>query len=174
VGAGERLEKKSADRGSLAPVLVRELLVIGSEAWRIGGHAASSMGGIFMKRSITRGVLVACLALNLAGTGFVQSAAAGVIGTETAIASAQHGELVARVQAKLARADLQQQFLAMGVPGEQVNARLAGLTDSELVAVEQKLDALPAGGNALAVVGIVFLVLVLLEVIGVIDLFKKV
>ena len=32
---------------------------------------------------------------------------------------------------------------------------------------------LPAGGDALAIIGIVFLVLIILEVVGVIDIFKK-
>jgi len=31
----------------------------------------------------------------------------------------------------------------------------------------------PAGGDALAVVGIVFVVLIILELVGVIDIFKK-
>jgi uncharacterized membrane protein (Fun14 family) len=35
------------------------------------------------------------------------------------------------------------------------------------------LDEAPAGGDALAVIGIVFLVLLILELTGVIDIFKK-
>ena len=37
-----------------------------------------------------------------------------------------------------------------------------------------QLADLPAGGDALAVVGALFLVLLILEVVGVIDIFKKV
>jgi uncharacterized membrane protein (Fun14 family) len=32
---------------------------------------------------------------------------------------------------------------------------------------------MPAGGDALAIIGIVFLVLMILEAVGVIDIFKK-
>jgi uncharacterized membrane protein (Fun14 family) len=35
------------------------------------------------------------------------------------------------------------------------------------------MDQMPAGGDALAVIGIVFLVLIILELVGVIDIFKK-
>jgi uncharacterized membrane protein (Fun14 family) len=37
----------------------------------------------------------------------------------------------------------------------------------------ERMDTLPAGGDALAIIGIVFLVLIILEVVGVIDIFKK-
>jgi len=36
------------------------------------------------------------------------------------------------------------------------------------------MAGLPAGADALAVIGIVFLVLLILELVGVIDIFKKI
>ena len=126
-----------------------------------------------MKRSIARRFLMWMLVLDLIGAGAVQSAHAGLVSTETAIASQQHAALVTRVQTKLARDDLQARFLQLGVAPADVDQRLAGLTDSELDALDRQINALPAGGNALAVVGIVFLVLLLLEVVGVLDIFKK-
>ena len=53
--------------------------------------------------------------------------------------------------------------------------RIASLNDADLNLMNQKLDQLPAGGDAfLAVIGIVFIVLLILEITGVIDIFKKV
>ena len=40
--------------------------------------------------------------------------------------------------------------------------------------VQGELDKLPAGGSALGIIGAVFLVLLILEITGVIDIFKKV
>ena len=37
----------------------------------------------------------------------------------------------------------------------------------------EDLENLPAGGSVLAVVGIVFIVLLILELVGVIDIFNK-
>jgi hypothetical protein len=35
------------------------------------------------------------------------------------------------------------------------------------------MQSVPAGGDALAVIGIVFVILIILELVGVIDIFKK-
>jgi hypothetical protein len=37
-----------------------------------------------------------------------------------------------------------------------------------------RLEELPAGGDLLAVVGITFVVILILELVGVIDIFKKI
>jgi hypothetical protein len=51
---------------------------------------------------------------------------------------------------------------------------VASLTDQELADVARNLDTLPAGGDGVVVVlGIVFIVLLILEWTGVIDIFKR-
>ena len=47
------------------------------------------------------------------------------------------------------------------------------MTPDELARLSRGLDELPAGAGALEVIGVVFLVLLLLELVGVIDIFKK-
>jgi hypothetical protein len=55
-----------------------------------------------------------------------------------------------------------------------VEARLARLTDSELRTLADRIDQAPAAGaDILAVIGVVFVVLLILEAVGVIDVFKK-
>ena len=51
------------------------------------------------------------------------------------------------------------------------NVREAIEAHCELLA--ERMGELPAGGDALAVIGVVFLVLIILELVGVIDIFKK-
>ena len=51
--------------------------------------------------------------------------------------------------------------------------RIAALTDSELTQLQHHLNDLPAGSNALAVLGVVFLVLIILELVGVTNVFSK-
>ena len=52
--------------------------------------------------------------------------------------------------------------------------RIAALTDQELEQLAADLESLPAGGSLLGVAGVVFIVLLILELVGVIDIFKKI
>jgi hypothetical protein len=61
-----------------------------------------------------------------------------------------------------------------GVDPAAATARAASLTDQELQMLADDLESLPAGGDLLGVVGIVFLVLLILELVGVVDIFKKI
>jgi hypothetical protein len=72
------------------------------------------------------------------------------------------------------RDQVRAQMLALGVDPAAVDARVARLTDAELRSLAERMGTLPAGGDALAIIGILFLVLLILEVVGVIDIFKKV
>ena len=55
-----------------------------------------------------------------------------------------------------------------------VERRVQAMTDAELQAFVERIDQAPAGGDGFALVGVVFIVLIILEVVGVIDIFKKV
>ena len=116
-------------------------------------------------------VYALCLALLNLGSPLV--ARAELIGTLQAVEATTRAQDLAAVNTALARADVRQQFAALGVSPAQVEQRVAALTDSELRALAGKMSELPAGADALAVVGIVFLVLLILEAVGVIDIFKK-
>jgi hypothetical protein len=62
----------------------------------------------------------------------------------------------------------------MGVDATAVDTRIASLSDSELQQMATEMQKAPAGGDALlAVVGLVFVVLMILEFTGVIDIFKR-
>jgi hypothetical protein len=102
-------------------------------------------------------------------------AAAGMIGTPAVVDSAARAQDLERVNAALARADVQQHLTALGVSPAAAAARAAALTPGELQDFARQLEQAPAGGGgALAVIGIVFVVLILLEYTGTIDIFKKV
>ena len=121
-----------------------------------------------------RRCLVAVMCISLLGAAMPMQARAAIVPTDRAISLEQRDAYIGTVTAGLAREDLRQRFVALGVDPAQVETRLAGLTDSELAALAERIDEVPAGGDALAVIGIVFLVLLLLEFTGTIDIFKKV
>ena len=96
------------------------------------------------------------------------------ISTSELIQAADRSENLSRLQTVLYRADVQRQLIALGVDPGAALRRAQGLSDEELRLMANQLADLPAGGDALAVVGALFLVLLILEVVGVIDIFKKV
>lgn len=105
--------------------------------------------------------------------GFQATASAAVIGTQEYLAGVDRAAAVDRVQAQLARADVRDAMVRLGVDPAAAAERVAGLSDRELAQVSGQLDELPAGGDVLAVIGVVFIVLLILELTGVIDIFKK-
>lgn len=102
------------------------------------------------------------------------AAQAGMIGTGAALEADARAERVAEVQRLMSQDRVEEQMVALGVDPAAAKARVAGLTDSELTKLESELENLPAAGDALAVIGIVFLVLLILELVGAIDLFKRI
>jgi hypothetical protein len=114
------------------------------------------------------------LAANLLTLGLVPSAGAGVISTESAIEMQERTARIERINSVLARDNVQSQMIRLGVQPEAAAARIASLSDSELRQLEARMNELPAGGDgALTVLGIVLLVLLVLELVGVTDIFKS-
>lgn len=120
-----------------------------------------------------RRACVALVSLNLLSLGVQAPAAAGVVGTAEAIAASRSEGARVTVDAALARDDVRAKFAELGVDAAVVEGRLAALSESEIQTLAEQIGNAPAGGDALAVIGVVFLVLVILEVVGVIDIFKK-
>lgn len=113
------------------------------------------------------------LSVALVFGGMVAPAAAAVIGTQDALSLDARQARIADVQRDLSRNDVQQAMIAMGVDPHQAQSRVASLSDSELTQLHSRLDSLPAGGSFLALVGAVFVVLLILELVGIINIFHK-
>ncbi len=110
---------------------------------------------------------------SLVCAGFSTGVAAAVIDTQQALTMDAREQRIAAVSATLAREDVRSAMIELGVEPQQAQLRVASLSDAELAQLEGQLQQLPAGGSALGVVGAVFLVLLILEITGVIDIFKK-
>ncbi len=119
-----------------------------------------------------RRACVALVSVALVSMGAQLPAAASVVGTSDAVAASQ-GDARAVVDAALARADVQAQLAGMGVDAAAIEGRLAALSPDEMQKLADQIQSAPAGGDFLAVIGVVFVVLIILELVGVIDIFKK-
>jgi hypothetical protein len=116
-------------------------------------------------------VYALCLAILNLGSPLV--AHAGLVGTLQAVESNTRAQNLATVNGALAKAEVREQMAALGVSPADIDARVARLTDSELDTLADRMQQMPAGGDALAIIGIVFLVLLILEAVGITDIFKK-
>lgn len=101
------------------------------------------------------------------------SAQAGMIGTESIVAAQTRDNSLTTVNGFMARADVQQQLQAWGVEPVMAAERVAQLSDEELQTLAQNIEAQPAGG-VLVVLGIVFVVLLVLELVGVTNIFNRI
>jgi Family of unknown function (DUF6627) len=100
-------------------------------------------------------------------------AAAAVVSTSEALAAEQDSGARATVDGYLAREDVASDLAALGVDPELARLRAAALSPSELEALAGRIEDNPAGGGVIGVLGVTFLVLLILEWVGVIDIFKK-
>jgi hypothetical protein len=127
-----------------------------------------------MTPSKWRAAAVAVLAVTVVNLGMTSSAQAGIVATSAIVNTDRDADLGA-IRAQLERADVRAQMEKMGVDAAAVDQRIASLSDSELRDFATRMQSAPAGGDGLlAVVGLVFVVLLILELTGVIDIFKRI
>lgn len=99
---------------------------------------------------------------------------ADVIGAEAYLAGMDRQAALDRIGAVLAREELRQEFERLGIDPVAAEERVTALNNQELLVLAENLEELPAGGGVLGTIGIVFIVLLILELTGVIDIFKKI
>jgi hypothetical protein len=121
-----------------------------------------------------RNFIVRLVSLSLLSLGLAQASGAAMIGTQQVVQSEARDARLIRVETILGRDDVARQLVAFGVDPLVVQSRVGNMTDAELLALEGKLDKQVVGGDAVAIIGVVFLVLLILEVVGVTDIFKRV
>ncbi|HSD69145.1 MAG TPA: PA2779 family protein [Woeseiaceae bacterium] len=127
-----------------------------------------------MNHTIASRILFPLISASLISLGLLQSASGAVVSTESAMQMSQRTAQIERVSALLAEQQVRDQLIRYGVDPQDATLRVAALSDSELEALDQKISDLPAGANgALEVIGIVMLVLLILELVGVTDIFKS-
>jgi hypothetical protein len=111
------------------------------------------------------------LIVSLLGMGLPLQAQAGMLPTDSVVASAAKE----RVTTFLNRSDVRAQLESMGVNPADAKARVASLSDDEAAQLAAKIDNLPAGGDAAgALIGallIVFIVLLITDILGVTHVF---
>ena len=128
-----------------------------------------------MQSRLLKRSLIALLVTQSVALATVQPAAAALISTKSALTLEQRQSRLAPLQQALARADVQAKLIEKGVDPQAAAARIANLSDAEIASIQQQIDQLPAGGDGLfAVLGIVFIVLLILDFVGATNVFRSV
>lgn len=120
----------------------------------------------------SRKLVVCLLALPALVLGSPRPVEAEIIGTLSALEATQRDRDLETVSGALAREEVRSRLAQWGVDPDRVDQRVAALTDQELRAMAERIEEMPAGG-VVEVLGIVFIVLLVLELVGVIDIFKR-
>jgi hypothetical protein len=93
---------------------------------------------------------------------------ANIIATDAVVAATARD----RIAQALSRSEVSARLVAYGVDPADVRARVGALTDQEAVQLADRIDALPAGGNAfIGALVFVFLVLLITDILGLTKIF---
>jgi hypothetical protein len=105
----------------------------------------------------------------------LQTVCAAMVGTETVLTNTQTHTARENLIRFLERKDIEAVMTAQGINPLEAKARVASLSDAEVMRISKKMDQLPAGGDGLGIlVGaalIVFLVLLFTDIAGYTDVF---
>jgi hypothetical protein len=111
------------------------------------------------------------LITSMLGLGLPLPAQAGMLPTESALASPEKERIVSLLE----RSDVRAQLQSLGVNPADVKVRVAALTDEEVSQLANRIDSLPAGADGLgAVVGalvLIFIVLLITDILGLTHIF---
>lgn len=100
---------------------------------------------------------------------------ATLVGTADILAAQENDMTRDKVKTFVAREEVANHLQALGVSVEEAQARVDTMTAEEIQLLADKIDQMPAGGDALgfilAVTVIAFIVLVITDIMGVTDVF---
>lgn len=116
-----------------------------------------------MRLSLWRKCAIGILSVAIFNMGMVGAASAAIVDTGALVTTDRNADLSA----------VRAQMKEMGVDASAIDQRVASLNDRELHQLATDMQNAPAGGDILALIGAVFVVLLILELVGVIDIFKK-
>ena len=114
------------------------------------------------------------LMISFISTTFPTTSYAGMVGTDELFSADTRDQQITEIRNALAQDEVRKQMLELGVNPEYIEERINALTDAELAQLSTGIKDLPAGSGVLEVIGVVFLVLLILELVGVTNVFSKI
>ena len=119
---------------------------------------------MFTMRQILRPVALVAATAILSISLYTPAVQASMVTTDQVMGVAETTAARTLLETTIMRVDVQQALLAQGVNPQDVQARVAALSDSEAAQMASQLDELPAGGDGLGLIVMVFLILVVMDI----------
>lgn len=106
--------------------------------------------------------------------GMQNVSVAAMVSSSDMVAAQQNQETRDQIKTWMAREDVREQLVDMGVDVEAAITRVDSMTDSEVQQLSANIDEMPAGAGFVETAVLAFLVLVVLEVTGVTDVLPNI
>ena len=119
---------------------------------------------MFTMRQIVRPVALIVTTAVLSMSLYIPAAQASMVTTDQVMGVAETTAARTLLETAIMRVDVQNALLAQGVNPQDIQARVAALSDSEAAQMASQLDELPAGGDGLGLIVMVFLILVVMDI----------
>jgi hypothetical protein len=115
-------------------------------------------------------LMVALLSLSMLTT-YSLPAYAGMVSTDQLLLQQVQAMDKTTLVSMLDRDEVRQQLIERGVDPDHAKQRIAALSDAQINQIKADIDTLPAGANVIGILVAVLLVLMILDVIGVTNIF---
>ncbi len=96
----------------------------------------------------------------------LQPANAGMIGTKNLLKGSPSLQDITTL-----RQEIKNQMVELGVDRQQVEVRVASMTDAQIMEVDKRISEMAAGASAGGVILTIFIIFVITDVIGATDIF---
>ncbi len=98
-------------------------------------------------------------------------AQAALIGAEEDVAAHSRQDAEHKIHSALARDDVSSTLEKLGVGKDEIRDRVAALSDEEINTLSDRIDRLPAGGDFFGTVGLIFIILLITDLLGLTKVF---
>jgi len=99
------------------------------------------------------------------------SLSSDLVSTQSALANDSGQADRERIHQLLNRADIQEALVEQGVDLDEVDARVAALSDAEAQQMANQLEELPAGAGVIGALFAVFVILLVTDILGLTDVY---
>lgn len=99
------------------------------------------------------------------------SAQAAMVSTSDVLSTASEQETRAQVLAILDQDEARDTLLSLGVAPADVEQRVKDMTNAELQAFSKQVEEMQAGGSAVGVIILIFVILIVLDLLGTTNIF---
>lgn len=122
-------------------------------------------------RKLAKPVVPVVVAAFFSMSIFIPTAQAEFVSTQSTVEQAEISKTRQKIKRMYHRMDVKKALQKHGISAQEAQKRIDSLTDQEVKMVAKRIDKMPAGAGAEGIL-VVFLILIILELAGIINMFS--